>query len=188
MKDFLITLCLGWLGVHRFMQKKYITGAIWFFTLGLCGIGWAADTLIALVKVANEKKPQAMQQTTQNPKNEQKFGGGVQPTGKRFIKSFDTVIVGTFAKCSLDPDEKREDVIMRIRKNSSLDLEFWEYKGEPAYYVTYNCVDAGNLRAGLAKILYEEYKDCELKVTAIDRTMDDKNDCLTYNIRIDIYK
>ena len=77
---------------------------------------------------------------------------------------------------------------MRIRKNSSLDLEFWEYKGEPAYYVMYNCVDAGNLRAGLAKILYEEYKDCELKVTAIDRTTDDKNDCLTYNIRIDIYK
>jgi len=33
-----------------------------------------------------------------------------------------------------------------------------------------------------------QYKDCELKVTAIDRTMDDKNDCLTYNIRIDIYK
>jgi len=58
------------------MQKKYITGAIWFFTLGLCGIGWAVDALIALVKVVNEKKPQTAQQTTQNPKNEQKFGGG----------------------------------------------------------------------------------------------------------------
>lgn len=187
MKDFLITLCLGWLGVHRFMQKKYVTGVIWLFTLGLCGIGWAADTIIAFAKLVNGKKSQTMQQTTQNPNNEQKFGG-VQPIGKQFIKSFDTVIVGTFAKCSLDPDEKREDVIIRIRKNSSLDLEFWEYKGEPAYYVTYNCVDAGNLRAGLAKILYEEYRDCELKVTAIDRVTDEKNDCLTYNIRIDIYK
>lgn len=77
---------------------------------------------------------------------------------------------------------------MRIRKNSILDLEFWQYKSEPACYVCYNGLDAGNLRAGLAKILYEEYKDCTLKVTAIERTTDETHDCLTYNIRIDIYR
>ncbi len=77
---------------------------------------------------------------------------------------------------------------MRIRKNSILELEFWQYKGAPACYVCYNGLDAGNLRAGLAKILYEEYKDCQIKVTALERTNDENNDCLTYNIRIDIYK
>lgn len=56
MKDFLITLCLGWLGVHRFMQKKYLTGAIWLCTLGLCGIGWAIDTIIAFMKMLNQKQ------------------------------------------------------------------------------------------------------------------------------------
>ncbi len=67
MKDFLVTLCLGWLGVHRFMQKKYITGAIWFFTLGLCGIGWAIDTVIAFVKMLNG---------TQTAKPNRSSGGG----------------------------------------------------------------------------------------------------------------
>lgn len=180
MKDFLITLCLGWLGVHRFMQKKYLTGAIWLCTLGLCGIGWAIDTIIAFMKMLNQKQ-------TKTENTNRSSGGGYSPS-QQFIKSFDTVIVGTFVKCDLDPDEKREDVIMRIRKNSILDLEFWQYKSEPACYVCYNGLDAGNLRAGLAKILYEEYKDCVLKVTAIERTTDETHDCLTYNIRIDIYR
>lgn len=86
MKDFLITLCLGWLGVHRFMQKKYVTGVIWLFTLGLCGIGWAADTIIAFAKLVNGKKSQTMQQTTQNPNNEQKFGGGYNPLENSLLK------------------------------------------------------------------------------------------------------
>lgn len=77
MKEFLITLFLGEFGVHRFMKKKYITGALWLCTLGLCGIGWAVDTIIAFVKMLNESKtasqPVAYQQVT---KTEQKFGGG----------------------------------------------------------------------------------------------------------------
>jgi hypothetical protein len=44
------------------------------------------------------------------------------------------------------------------------------------------------VRAGLAKILYEEYNDCTFEVTAIEKTLDERNDCMTYNIRIDIYK
>jgi TM2 domain-containing membrane protein YozV len=36
----------GWLGVHRFYYGKPISGTIWFFTLGLCGIGWLVDLFL----------------------------------------------------------------------------------------------------------------------------------------------
>lgn len=33
----------GFLGAHRFYYGKQITGAIWFCTLGLLGVGWLID-------------------------------------------------------------------------------------------------------------------------------------------------
>ena len=36
----------GFLGVHRFYYGKPISGTIWFFTLGLCGIGWILDIFL----------------------------------------------------------------------------------------------------------------------------------------------
>lgn len=183
MNDFIITLLFGWLGVHKFMQKKYGLGILYFFTLGLCGIGWAVDTIAAFMRMTTGKQPAP---ATQNPNTFS--GGGVRASGKQLIKSFDTVIVGTFAKSSKYPDEKREDQIFRIKKNAKLDLEFWRYKGDPAYYVCDCGTDVGCIRAGLAKIIYDEYSDCEFVVTALERVMDDRNECMTYKIRIDIYR
>ena len=37
---------LGFTGSHRFYYGKQITGTIWFFTLGLCGIGWLIDLIL----------------------------------------------------------------------------------------------------------------------------------------------
>ncbi len=40
-------LCLvGVAGIHRFYAGKYITGTIWFFTWGLCGIGLFIDLFL----------------------------------------------------------------------------------------------------------------------------------------------
>lgn len=36
----------GFTGAHRFYYGKQITGTIWFFTLGLLGIGWVIDLFL----------------------------------------------------------------------------------------------------------------------------------------------
>lgn len=36
----------GFTGAHRFYYGKQITGTIWFFTLGLLGIGWLIDVVL----------------------------------------------------------------------------------------------------------------------------------------------
>ena len=36
----------GFLGAHRFYYRKPVTGTIWFFTLGLLGIGWLIDLFL----------------------------------------------------------------------------------------------------------------------------------------------
>ena len=36
----------GFTGSHRFYYGKPLTGTLWFFTLGLLGIGWLIDLLL----------------------------------------------------------------------------------------------------------------------------------------------
>lgn len=36
----------GFTGAHRFYYGKPVTGAIWFFTLGLLGVGWLIDLFL----------------------------------------------------------------------------------------------------------------------------------------------
>ena len=50
----------GFLGSHRFYFGKPITGTIWFFTLGLLGIGWLIDLfLMPGMERAAERRYQA---------------------------------------------------------------------------------------------------------------------------------
>ncbi len=46
MVGIIITLFLGWLGIHRFMTKKYLTGIVWFLTSGLFFVGWIVDFIV----------------------------------------------------------------------------------------------------------------------------------------------
>ncbi len=36
----------GFLGAHRFYYGKPVTGTLWFFTLGLLGVGWIIDLFL----------------------------------------------------------------------------------------------------------------------------------------------
>ncbi len=36
----------GFTGAHRFYYGRQITGTIWFFTLGLLGVGWLIDAFL----------------------------------------------------------------------------------------------------------------------------------------------
>jgi TM2 domain-containing membrane protein YozV len=36
----------GFLGAHRFYYGRPVTGTLWFFTLGLLGIGWLIDLFL----------------------------------------------------------------------------------------------------------------------------------------------
>lgn len=42
----LLSIFLGWLGVHRFYIGKIGTGILWLFTGGLLGIGWLVDVIL----------------------------------------------------------------------------------------------------------------------------------------------
>lgn len=36
----------GFMGAHRFYYGKPVSGTVWFFTLGLLGIGWIVDLFL----------------------------------------------------------------------------------------------------------------------------------------------
>lgn len=40
---------IGFTGAHRFYYGRVATGILWFFTLGLLGIGWLIDVLLVPV-------------------------------------------------------------------------------------------------------------------------------------------
>lgn len=115
-------------------------------------------------------------------------GTDCPPAGKQLVKSFDTVIVGTFTNCKLDREYTREEVICSFKPKNRIYLEYWKYKGEPAYYVCCQGLDAGCIPATLAKTLYEEYNDCEFEVSLIEEAEYDSRRDLIQKIKIDVYK
>lgn len=44
----IITILFGWLGIHKFFDKKPIQGFIYMFTLGLLFFGWIIDIVMAI--------------------------------------------------------------------------------------------------------------------------------------------
>lgn len=46
--SFIICLFFGYLGFHKFYEKKYKIGLLYLFTFGLLGIGWIYDIFIYL--------------------------------------------------------------------------------------------------------------------------------------------
>ena len=53
----LLTLLLGYFGVHRFYRKQYLIGACYLLTFGLFGIGWIIDAVIAVKWFLKSRDP-----------------------------------------------------------------------------------------------------------------------------------
>lgn len=247
MKDFAITLFFGWLGIHKFTQKKYGLGMLYLLTLGLFGIGWGIDTILAFIRMVSGKQQMPAMQNFkkyEDPENSLKetipqtankikiytktqvegmtkagileLAAGLgyimetvesntkdkivtdfltqqekQPSTdnkKWLLKTFNTEIVGTFAKCDLDKRYERSEIVCSLKPNSKLDLQYWEYKGEPAFYVCNKGLDAGCIPATISKALYEIYGDCDFVVTLWGEANYNQHDDLIQKIRIDVYK
>ena len=50
---------IGFCGIHRFYCGKWVSGAIWLFTGGLCGIGQLVDLFLmeSIIDEGNRNRP-----------------------------------------------------------------------------------------------------------------------------------
>lgn len=64
----IVTIFLGWAGVHRFLDRKIGTGILYLCTLGLGGIGWVVD-IIRAIPPALQKKPKKQVVSPGNPRS-----------------------------------------------------------------------------------------------------------------------
>lgn len=55
LKDFLIVLFFGSIGLHKFLKGRIFMGFIYLFTHGLFGIGYIYDVVKALIRLAGGK-------------------------------------------------------------------------------------------------------------------------------------
>ena len=64
----IITILFGWLGIHKFMDKQYGLGILYFFTLGLFGIGWIYDICVCVhyLYVSFKQVKNNIKENTQN--------------------------------------------------------------------------------------------------------------------------
>lgn len=51
-----LTVLFGYLGLHRFYRRQYKLGILYLFTLGICGIGWIIDSVIAVWTYIQDRK------------------------------------------------------------------------------------------------------------------------------------
>ena len=49
--SFLLCLCFGYLGAHKFYEGDKKLGKLYLFTLGLMGIGWITDLIILFIQL-----------------------------------------------------------------------------------------------------------------------------------------
>lgn len=52
----LVIIFLGYLGIHKLIEKKYGMFALYLFTGGLFGIGWIYDIIVCIINLNKNKK------------------------------------------------------------------------------------------------------------------------------------
>lgn len=65
-KMFLITTLFGWLGIHKYIKKKYIIGVIYTLTFGLYFVGWAIDIIICIIDMFRKYEKNTLKKDSAN--------------------------------------------------------------------------------------------------------------------------
>ncbi len=51
----IVCILFGWLGVHRFLVGKIVSGLLYLLTFGLFGIGWILDAILILLGLFKDR-------------------------------------------------------------------------------------------------------------------------------------
>lgn len=127
-----LLLCIfgGWLGLHKFAEKKVGMGVLYLFTFGLCGIGWFIDCVKYIISYVKSKPPVT-------PVS--------QPVAAPYI-FFSFKVAGVTFKNG----RKTRQAILRAFKwgdetVETVDFEKYLYEGRDAVYVKINDQIVGNI-------------------------------------------
>ena len=56
MTGLLLAIFLGQFGAYRFYKKQYGLAILYFFTLGIFGIGWLIDIICSIIDIQKEEE------------------------------------------------------------------------------------------------------------------------------------
>lgn len=181
MENFIVTLLLGWAGVHKFLKGKIGMGLLYLFTFGVFGIGWFIDIIIAISSLTSQSTT-----TPSVPQN------NTSDTVKiSYHKMFN--VAGVTYNCSLDKDMKRQEVLDYCKKRDKLHLKYHEYKGSPAFLVVLdkNNLDIGSVPANLVQTILK-YKERNTKIEFVEissfNPSDSKKEINYAKVRFIVYK
>lgn len=122
--DFFLCLFLGYLGIHKFYEKKYGIGILYFFTLGLFTFGWIYDCIILGIRFYNSKNNKSnITDTTSNQSN--------------YKKCSEDFLICKVAGVTYNNDDgsSRQEYIKNLDENDILSLKHYFYNGNDALYV-----------------------------------------------------
>ncbi len=140
MTGLIIAIFLGWAGGYRFYKRQPVLGVIYLLTLGIFGIGWLVDVIVALMAFLSSKQPHSY--------------------------NIDCQIMGSWAECRKNPDIKRWDIQQTLALGTPLTLETAYYNGDPFYLVCApNGMDLGALPKDVSFDLKRNHQNARLSAT-----------------------
>lgn len=113
-----VTIFLGWLGVHRFSVGKIGTGVLWLLTTGLLGIGWLVDIVQVVTGNFTDK---AGRPITRDPNATARTGQRKTVPAKS--GSLEFIDLGT------EPERDHAGrVIARLKTGSQLEIDLRDFR------------------------------------------------------------
>ncbi len=143
MKGIFLAVFLGWAGGYRFYKKQTVLGIVYLFTIGIFGIGWIADIVIA-IRDFMPKKLAPIVTTCE--------------------------IKGGFAKCKKDGNIMRKDVLKDVSVGQQLIIEEDIYEGKPYYLICApNGMDLGAMPREINAMIRNERPKAALSAVLKDK-------------------